>query len=67
MPPELHFAGLHFPSEQTFDPGGDFNWGMISFGPKPDTLFDLHVFWKQGDRSHNTWIRGMQCPEDNTE
>ncbi len=63
----IAFRWATFPSEQTFDPGGDFNWGMISFGPKPDTLFDLQVFWKQGDRSHSTWIRDMQCPEDNTE
>jgi len=61
------FRWATFPSEQTFDPGGDFNWGMISFGPKPDTLFDLHIFWKQGNKSNNAWIKKLQCPPDQPE
>ena len=60
----IAFRWATYPSEQSFEPGGDFNWGMISVGPKPDTVFDLHVFWKQGDNKYNTWIRKMQCPPD---
>lgn len=61
------FRWATFPTEQTFEPGGDFNWGMISFGPKPATLFDLKVFWKQDDQSHYALIKNMQCPPDTTE
>jgi len=60
----IAFRWATYPSEQSFEPGGDFNWGMISMGPKPDTTFDLHVFWKQGDKKHDAWIRNMQCPKD---
>jgi len=60
----IAFRWATYPSEQSFDPGGDFNWGMISIGPKPDVLFDLHIFWKQGDKKYDTWINQMQCPKD---
>ena len=63
----IAFRWATYPSEQSFDPGGDFNWGMISMGPKPDTIFDLHVFWKQGDKKHDAWIKKMQCPKDNSD
>ena len=60
----IAFRWATFPTEQTYQPGGDFNWGMISFGPKPNTRFDLHIFWKQGDQAHDAWIKNMQCPAD---
>ncbi len=60
----IAFRWATYPTEQRFDPGGDFNWGMISFGPKPDTTFDLHIVWKQGDKTHDAWIKQMQCPTD---
>lgn len=62
----IAFRWATYPTEQTFDPGGDFNWGMISIGPKPDTIFDLHVFWQQGNQQHDAWIKQMQCPTDQT-
>jgi len=61
----IAFRWATYPSEQSFDPGGDFNWGMISVGPKPEVVFDLHIVWKQGDKKHDAWIRQMQCPKDN--
>jgi hypothetical protein len=63
----IAFRWATYPSEQSFDPGGDFNWGMISLGPKPDTVFDLHIFWKQGGRRHDAWIKQMQCPKDESD
>ena len=63
----IAFRWATYPSEQSFDPGGDFNWGMISIGPKPDTVFDLHIFWKQDDKKHDAWIKQMQCPKDQSD
>lgn len=60
----IAFRWATYPTEQSFDPGGDFNWGMISFGPKPDMIFDLHIVWKQGDKTHDAWIKQMQCPKE---
>ncbi len=64
IPSRVAFRWATFPTEQTFEPGGDFNWGMISFGLKPDSYFDLHVFWKQGKKSYDTWIKELHCPAD---
>jgi len=61
------FRWATFPTEQVFEPGGDYNWGMISVGPKPDTAFHLHVFWKQGNKTKNAWITNMHCPADKSE
>ena len=61
---QIAFRWATFPSQQTFQPGGDYNWGMISFGLKPGEKFDLHVFWKADDQLGNEWIRGMECPKD---
>ena len=61
------FRWATFPTEQQFSPGGDFNWGMISFGLKPETRFDLDLYWKQGDTRYNTWIKSLQCPADKPE
>ncbi len=63
----IAFRWATYPTEQSFDPGGDFNWGMISMGPQPEATFDLHIFWKQGEQQHDAWIRQMQCPADQPE
>lgn len=58
------FKWSTFPSEQTFEPGGDYNWGMISFGLAPGEIFDLHVFWQTTTQSHSKWLKNIQCPPD---
>lgn len=63
-PARIAFRWATFPTTQSFDPGGDFNWGMISIGPKPGAKFDLQLSWKQGDTQHSTWIKQMECPSD---
>ncbi len=60
----IAFKWATFPSEQTFEPGGDYNWGMISFGLPPGTTFDLLIVWQVGRQSHERWIKNIQCPED---
>lgn len=65
----IAFKWATFPSEQTFEPGGDYNWGMISFGLSPGAWFDLHIFWQSNQASeqvqfHDQWIKNIQCPED---
>ncbi|MDX2505639.1 MAG: hypothetical protein QNL62_14360 [Gammaproteobacteria bacterium] len=63
-PARIAFRWATFPSEQTFEPGGDYNWGMISFGLPPGAFFDLHVFWQAGHQSYDKWINNIQCPMD---
>ena len=63
MASRLAFRWATFPTQQTFEPGGDFNWGMTSFGLPPGTVFDLHIFWQQGNTQKDLWINSMQCPQ----
>ncbi len=60
----IAFRWATFPTQQSFNPGGDFNWGMISFGLSPGATFDLKVVWKQNNTTHSQWIRKIQCPTD---
>lgn len=58
------FRWATFPTEQTFEPFGDYNWGMISFDLPPGTVFDLQIVWKQGMTQKKQWLRSLQCPEN---
>ncbi len=60
----IAFKWSTFPSEQTFEAGGDYNWGMITFGLPPGEQFDLHVFWHTNQQTHEQWISNIQCPID---
>ncbi len=60
----IAFRWATFPTEQTFEPGGDYNWGMTSFGLPPGEKFDLHLFWNVEDQSDDVWIRRIECPDD---
>ncbi len=61
---KLAFRWATFPTEQNFEPNGDYNWGIISFGPPPATVFDLYIEWTVNEKKHNTWIRNIICPEN---
>ncbi len=60
----IAFKWSTFPSEQTFEPGGDYNWGMISFGLAPGEQFDLQLVWQTTQQSYKKWLRNIQCPKD---
>jgi len=59
----LAFRWATFPSEQTFQPG-DYNWGMIGFGPKPGESFDLKLVWFEAGKRKTHWIRQLICAEE---
>jgi len=65
MSAQIAFRWATFPSQQQFEPGGDYNWGMISFGLPPGQYFDLQVNWLNGDKPYTMLIKNIQCPEDN--
>jgi len=53
-----------FPTQQTFEPVGDYNWGMISFDLPPGTRFDVHVHWLLNGSPQQAWVRNVHCPAD---
>ncbi len=61
---QIAFRWSTFPSQQTFEPGGDYNWGMISFGLPPGQPFDLQLKWLRANEVHSIVIKNIQCPDD---
>jgi hypothetical protein len=56
----LAFRWALFPTVQSFAKG-DWNMGMTMFALPPSTVFDLHVNWRVGDRSHDAVVRALEC------
>ncbi|MGV6858825.1 MAG: hypothetical protein ACWA5X_07605 [bacterium] len=61
---KLAFRWATFPTEQTFAPAGDYNWGMISFDLPPGSHFDADIVWHEGDAEKYKMIKGLVCPQD---
>jgi len=61
---KIAFRWATFPTEQSFEPSGDYNWGMISFGPEPGSVFDLYIEWKFNDTTASSWIKNISCPKN---
>jgi len=51
-----------FPTDQTFKPT-DYNWGFLTFGLPPGTVFDLRIVWRTDGTAHRTTIEGLQCAQ----
>jgi len=60
----IAFRWATFPTEQTFDSGGDYNWGMISIGLNPGDHFNMQVNWTEDKKQRNYWINDMICASD---
>ncbi len=56
----LAFRWALFPTVQSFA-NGDWNMGMTMFALPPSTVFDLHVNWQVGERSHEAVVRDVEC------
>ncbi len=60
----IAFRWATFPTAQQFEPGGDYNWGMTSFGLPPGSRFDLNVRWRENGQPQSAWIEDITCPHD---
>lgn len=60
----IAFRWATLPTEQSYEPSGDYNWGMTSFGLKPGSRFDLKVVWKQENTEKSAWIKALRCATD---
>jgi hypothetical protein len=56
----IAFRWSTFPTEQRFR-GGDYNWGMISFGVPPGTRFDLTLTWTLDGDPQSAVLHGVTC------
>lgn len=57
----IAFQFAQFPPEQEFEPGGDWNQGMLSIGLSPSSFFDLIVRWNIDGKAYETKLEKVQC------
>lgn len=57
----LTFRWAQFPAQQTYQPGGDWNQGMLSVGLPEDRLFNMVMRWNMLDESHEMTLKGVRC------
>lgn len=59
----LAFRWAQFPPEQEYQPGGDWNQGMLAMGLKPGQLFNLIVRWNVEDKLFEGILENVQCAQ----
>ncbi len=64
-PARVAFRWAQFPPEQEYEPGGDWNQGMLSVGLKPETIFDITAIWDINSKPYEATLSGVQCAKDN--
>jgi hypothetical protein len=57
------FRWAQFPPEQEYEPGGDWNQGMLSVGLSPGSRFDLVARWSVGNTMFKGVLRDVECPD----
>lgn len=57
----IAFRWAQFPVEQVFEPGGDWNQGMLSIGLPPENRFDAVISWEIEDKPLKIKLEGVEC------
>lgn len=57
----IAFRWAQFPPEQEYEPGGDWNQGMLSMGLPPGSEFDITARWDIGEKGYETTLKGVHC------
>lgn len=59
----IAFRWAQFPAEQEYEPGGDWNQGMLSVGLPAGSRFDISARWDIAGKPHRAELEGVQCAE----
>lgn len=57
----IAFRWAQFPPEQEYQPGGDWNQGMLSAGLPPDSEFDLIARWDVAGEPFEGILKNVRC------
>ena len=57
----IAFRWAQFPPEQTYQPGGDWNQGMLSVGLPAGTIFDVVAKWDIEGKEFEAKLTEVQC------
>jgi len=60
-PALIAFRWAQFPPEQEYEPGGDWNQGMLSVGLLSGSKFDVIARWDIDGTQYETTLQGVQC------
>ncbi len=56
----IAFQWAQFPEEQSYEPGGDWNQGMLSLGANKDS-FDVIAHWTLQNKPFELKLKGVSC------
>lgn len=62
-PALIAFRWAQFPPEQEYEPGGDWNQGMLAVGLPAGASFDIEARWDVDGRDFSTMLKGVECAE----
>jgi len=57
----IAFRWAQFPPEQEYEPGGDWNQGMLSMGLPANEKFDIVARWDIAGKHVETTLKGVRC------
>jgi len=57
----IAFRWAQFPPELNYEPGGDWNQGMLSIGLPAGSRFDIIARWNIGDEQYAAKLQGVEC------
>lgn len=60
-PALIAFRWAQFPPEQEYEPGGDWNQGMLSVGLAAGQVFDITARWDVQGRSLESTLKEVEC------
>lgn len=59
----IAFRWAQFPTEQEYEPGGDWNQGMLSAGLPPGSRFDVIARWDIKGKPYEARLKEVLCAE----
>jgi len=59
----IAFRWAQFPPEQEYEPGGDWNQGMLSIGLPAASQFDITARWDINGTDYQATLQGVKCAE----
>ena len=57
----IAFRWAQFPPKQQYEPGGDWNQGMLTTGLAPGSIFDAVARWELNGRIYENKLTGVRC------
>jgi hypothetical protein len=60
-PALIAFRWAQFPPDQTYEPGGDWNQGMLTTGLLPGSRFDAVARWNMNGKQYEGVLRDVLC------